>query len=402
MKVSLVIESDAGKGETILLRKARTILGKSAESDVRIPSKIVSRRHCSIEIGEDSVTLRDLGSKNGTYLNGKKIDDAAEVAAGDMIKIGPTVLKVLVESAPGAKTGGASTEDVLDKDVPAEKLAHDLTTDEQSYAEEIEEIKRPHVENAEEIEVEAVDEEIVAEAEEVPVAEAIEAEAVEVEADAEEGVKQIEVEAQPDEEVEFNSGFFLNIAECLVSAREAFLEHYRGSSIRTRSILKSLVKILGLDSNDAFLLDIAGLLYAAGKLLLPRALLNKTGPLTPEENRIIRKYPEAAVSFFKDAHLPRSVVEAMLAHRERYDGEGYPAGLRGEAIPKLARVLSIADALSAMTSSRPYRTSLSVSQALDEIEKGAGTQFDPDMARKAVEYFRLNMSELRNAATQNG
>ncbi len=392
MKVSLVIESGSGKGEVIALRKAQIIFGKSADTDVRIPSSIVSRRHCSLEITDSAVVLRDLGSKNGTFLNGKKISDAVEVSSGDLIKIGQTTFKAIVETAPEAEIDKVMDEEILEDDRPAAQLAHDLTTDERAYAEEIEKIKHHHRPDDESGEK---NEEGDNEKDEIPVAEAIEEEP------AEQAVAAELVEEDEGDEVEFNSGFFLNIAECLVSAREAFLEHYRGSSQRARNILKSLVRILGLNSDEAFLLDIAGLLYAAGKLLLPRALLNKTDPLTPEETRILHKYPEAAVSFFRDAHLPGKVVNAILSHRERYDGTGYPKGLRGEEIPKLARVLSIADALSAMTSSRPYRTSLSASQAIDEIEKGAGTQFDPKMARKIADYFRLNMNELRNAAVSN-
>ncbi len=365
MEVTLLVETGPNKGQEIALSKQAVVLGKSAECDIIVPSAIVSRRHCRISVEKDFLVLRDLRSKNGTFLNGKKVDEEAFLASGDKIRVGEVVFTVMIGPLHG-DTSAAEIAAIAEEE-PEEKQEEEAA----AAVKEAQEVR-----------------------EEIPVAEAVEEPPA-----AEEPVAGQVEEQEPEAPAAYTADFYWRVVECLVAAREEFFEHYRGSTRRTRNILAMLVGILDLSEKEAKLLDLAGLLYDVGKLLLPDAMFNKRGPLTPEERKIMQKHPQASVVFFKEAGLPGEVREAILAHHERYDGTGYPKQLKGDAIPKPARVLALADSLSAMTSSRPHRMSMSTAQALDEIERGAGTHFDPEMARRVADYCRLNMGELRRAVT---
>ena len=123
-----------------------------------------------------------------------------------------------------------------------------------------------------------------------------------------------------------------------------------------------------------------GLLHDVGKIGIPDSVINKPGKLTAEEYEIIKKHPETGVSILaKTEELPRMTIGAHW-HHERYDGGGYPDGLSGENIPQEARIIAVADAYDAMTSSRSYRGILSQAAVREEIEKCKGTQFDPVFA----------------------
>ena len=119
------------------------------------------------------------------------------------------------------------------------------------------------------------------------------------------------------------------------------------------------------------------------KLELPKAILRKAGPLTDDEWQKIQRHPELGYQMVRSAPFLREAGEIILCHHERYDGGGYPRGLKGGEIPLAARVFAIADAYDAMTSDRPYRKAGSHSAAVSEIKGSAGTQFDP----KVVEAF---------------
>ena len=366
MEVTLLIETGPDKGRKITLPKQAVVLGKSAECDIKVPSTIVSRRHCRISVEKDFVVLRDLRSKNGTFLNDRKVEEDVFLASGDKIRLGQVVFTVLI----GPLHGDTGAAEIVEEE-PEEKQKEEAA----AVVEEAQEVK-----------------------EEIPVAEAVEETSEPTRAAHPPEAAKAQVR-EPEAPAAYTADFYRRVVECIIAAREDFFEHYRDSTRRTRNILAMLVGILGLSEEEAKLLDLAGLLYDVGKLLLPDVVFNKRGPLTPEEKKVMQRHPQASAVFFKEAGLPGEVREAILAHHERYDGTGYPKQLKGEAIPKPARVLALADSLSAMTSSRPYRTSMSTSQALDEIERGAGTHFDPEMARRVTDYCRLNMGELRRAIT---
>ncbi len=132
-------------------------------------------------------------------------------------------------------------------------------------------------------------------------------------------------------------------------------------------------------------------LHDIGKVGIPEQVLGKPGPLTPAEWEIMRTHPVIGAQIVEPIGPLGEAVEIVRTHHEWFDGTGYPSGLRGDQIPLAARIFSIADSFDAMTSDRPYRRALPLDRALDEIEAGSGTQFDP----MAVEAF-LGLLEERD------
>ncbi len=126
-------------------------------------------------------------------------------------------------------------------------------------------------------------------------------------------------------------------------------------------------------------LGLAGKIHDVGKLHIPPGVLSKAGPLTEDERSLIKLHPLIGESMLRRFEHLRSVLPAVRSHHERWDGGGYPDGLRGEEIPLQARLLSLADSYDAMTGRRPYRASVSPKEALAEIAAQSGKQFDPHL-----------------------
>ena len=123
------------------------------------------------------------------------------------------------------------------------------------------------------------------------------------------------------------------------------------------------------------------LLHDCGKVGIPESVLNKPGPLTAAEWRVMRTHPLIGYQLVADIPFLRTAAMVVRCHHEMFDGTGYPAGLRGEEIPLAARVFSVVDAFDAMTADRPYRAALPLDAAVEELQKMAGTQFDPEVVR---------------------
>jgi HD-GYP domain-containing protein (c-di-GMP phosphodiesterase class II) len=119
------------------------------------------------------------------------------------------------------------------------------------------------------------------------------------------------------------------------------------------------------------------LLHDVGKVAVPDAILFKTGPLTEEEYALMARHPIIGAEILRHVTFLGEGIDVVRHHHERWDGSGYPEGLRGEEIPLPARLFSVADALDALTSDRPYRPAVGFAQARAVIRAGAGTQFDP-------------------------
>ena len=133
---------------------------------------------------------------------------------------------------------------------------------------------------------------------------------------------------------------------------------------------------------------LAALVHDVGKLTLPRALLDKPARLTAQETALMQQHPAAGAHLLRQVGVEEAVVTLVSHHHERWDGQGYPAGLAGLGIPRGARLIAIADAFAAMTTTRPYQTARSVSAALQELERGAGTQFDPWLVPACLTFLR--------------
>ncbi|MFO7299081.1 MAG: HD domain-containing phosphohydrolase [Actinomycetes bacterium] len=168
---------------------------------------------------------------------------------------------------------------------------------------------------------------------------------------------------------------------------EDVIEDLHGHVHRVSDLAVNLGTGLGLEGEDLKRLALAGVLHDVGKIHLDPGILGKPGPLTEEERELMRRHPELGFAMTRNRLDPK-VAEAILYHHERYDGNGYPFGLRGPEIPILSRVILVADAFDAMTSVRAYQPALPVEYAVDEIRRNSGTQFDPGV----VEVF-LDLAE---------
>jgi HD-GYP domain-containing protein (c-di-GMP phosphodiesterase class II) len=138
---------------------------------------------------------------------------------------------------------------------------------------------------------------------------------------------------------------------------------------------------MGLPSDQLSALGRAALLHDIGKIGVEDRVLRKPGPLTKREVIAMRAHPVIGYEMLKGLHFLESSLSGIRHHHEHWDGSGYPDGLKGEHIPAAVRILTVADALDALTSDRPYRTAMSFSAAVATIEAGAGIQFDPAVIR---------------------
>jgi HD-GYP domain-containing protein (c-di-GMP phosphodiesterase class II) len=154
----------------------------------------------------------------------------------------------------------------------------------------------------------------------------------------------------------------------------------QGHGARVAALAEPVARALGWDAERLAELRFGARLHDIGKVALRREVLYKPGPLTDEERDEIRNHPAAGAALVLPLGNARHALPYVLFHHERWDGGGYPSGLRGHAIPLEARVLAVADAFDAMVSTRPYRHALPVERALGEVRACAGTQFDPDVA----------------------
>jgi HD-GYP domain-containing protein (c-di-GMP phosphodiesterase class II) len=158
-----------------------------------------------------------------------------------------------------------------------------------------------------------------------------------------------------------------------------------GHGARVAALAEPVALQLGWDRDRIRNLRWAAPLHDVGKVKVRPQLLGKAGPLTLEEVAEIRRHPSAGAQLVLPLRRFRDALPYVLFHHERWDGDGYPAGLSGRRIPLEARILAIADAFDAMISPRPYRFALTHEHALAEVAAGAGTQFDPVAAELFVD-----------------
>jgi HD-GYP domain-containing protein (c-di-GMP phosphodiesterase class II) len=161
----------------------------------------------------------------------------------------------------------------------------------------------------------------------------------------------------------------------------------RGHGARVTAFAEPVAERLGWGSAQLARLRYAAPLHDIGKVVVDAGVLLKVGPLTLRELAEIRRHPTAGADIVMPIRSARTALPYVLFHHERWDGRGYPCGLRGEAIPIGARLLAVADAFDAMISPRPYRHVLGYERALAEIGACAGTQFDPVLAELFVEVW---------------
>ena len=166
-----------------------------------------------------------------------------------------------------------------------------------------------------------------------------------------------------------------------IDAKDHYTYHH---SLNVALYASILATGAGLSEEAILMVYEAAVLHDIGKISIPEAILNKNGRLSDQEYGIIKGHVNNSIEMIR--HLPAMdhLVPAVLAHHERWDGNGYPRGIAGEEIPIAGRCLAIADAFDAMTSDRPYHKGISLEAAVAQVEKNAGTQFDPELAKLFV------------------
>jgi putative nucleotidyltransferase with HDIG domain len=172
--------------------------------------------------------------------------------------------------------------------------------------------------------------------------------------------------------------------QALSNALQAKDTYTGGHSERVAHFAMMLAENMGLSLPQRQMLWTAAILHDLGKIGTPEDILNKPSLLTGEEWQIIRNHPSIGAEIVRSVPALQDISSIILYHHERFDGTGYPAGLIGQQIPLGARILSVADALEAMTSNRPYRKISTTEKILEELSAGAGTQFDPQIVEFAV------------------
>lgn len=157
--------------------------------------------------------------------------------------------------------------------------------------------------------------------------------------------------------------------------------HTSQHSTRVTNFSMAVANIINLSEEEKDVLYIAASLHDIGKVGIPDSILLKKDKLTDEEFMIIKKHPDIGADILKQLPPMARETEIIRYHHERFDGRGYPAGISGQEIPLLSRIITIADSYDAMTSDRPYRNGLSVDKAIEEIIRCTGNQFDPELAQ---------------------
>ena len=185
--------------------------------------------------------------------------------------------------------------------------------------------------------------------------------------------------------------FVVNMVKSLVFAIEANDRYTRGHSERVSKICMLIAARLNLDEEERNALRWASILHDVGKIGIPEQILTKPGCLTDEEYRVIQEHPEKGYKILKPLEQLSNSLTAILHHHERFDGLGYPDKLKGEEVPKLARIIAVADTFDAINSDRAYRPAKSADDTMIIIQEIAGTQLDPELVRTFEEIYDTPM-----------
>jgi HD-GYP domain-containing protein (c-di-GMP phosphodiesterase class II) len=171
-----------------------------------------------------------------------------------------------------------------------------------------------------------------------------------------------------------------------------------GHQRRVADLARGIATKIGLSENQINGIRIAGSIHDLGKTCVPADILSKPGRLTEHEFGIIKAHPEVGYDILKNIEFPWPIAQTILQHHERLDGSGYPVGLKGKNIIVEARIVAVSDVVEAMSSHRPYRPALGIDMALDEIQKGRGTAYDPDAVDACISLFKTDHFKFRPAS----
>lgn len=177
---------------------------------------------------------------------------------------------------------------------------------------------------------------------------------------------------------------FYKTIRAISNALDTKDSYTNGHSLRVTLYSMILAKELNLSPEFAEEIEIAGLLHDIGKIAMPKSILCKNGKLTDDEFLVMKSHPVRGEKIVINIKKLQKISEWVKAHHEKWDGNGYPDGLKGEEIPLPGRIIALADTYDAMTSTRPYRVALSHETAISEIKRCSGTQFDPKLAEMFI------------------
>ena len=194
-----------------------------------------------------------------------------------------------------------------------------------------------------------------------------------------ENAKKREIEFYKEEQEKMET-MLEETSEALATAIDAKDVYTHGHSSRVADYSRMIAERAGLPEDECDRIFLAGLLHDVGKIGINDSIINKPGKLTDEEFEEIKSHPVKGNLILSNIHQAPFLSEGAHYHHERYDGKGYPEGISGEDIPRLARIIAVADAYDAMTSKRSYRNPLPQEVVREELVKGTGTQFDPEFS----------------------
>ena len=177
---------------------------------------------------------------------------------------------------------------------------------------------------------------------------------------------------------------YFETVNVLIRAIEANDPYTCGHSLRVSIYAESIARELALPQGKIDLIKSAAMLHDIGKIGIDKSILNKTGKLEKEEFETIKSHPDIGATIISDLSYLTNITDIIRHHHERNDGKGYPDGLTHDNIPLETSILTIADSFDAMTTNRPYRNSLDLEVALNEIKENAGSQFNPDIVNEAI------------------
>ena len=190
-----------------------------------------------------------------------------------------------------------------------------------------------------------------------------------------------------------------DLITCLISVEEAKDSYTAHHSERVKAYTELLSRFLGLSEASVSLITHAAHLHDIGKMGISDNVLGKPGKLTDDEFSIIKQHPIIGAKILMQSNYTHELVQIVLHHHERFDGRGYPEGLKGEDIPIGARIIAIADSIDAMTSKRVYRDAMSLDYCRKEIEKNLGVMYDPAIGRVALEHWDKIVDTLMKMQT---
>jgi len=179
----------------------------------------------------------------------------------------------------------------------------------------------------------------------------------------------------------------------IVEARDPYTQ---GHEVRVARLAKLIAEVMGLDEKEVAGIEMSGLVHDIGKLGVPAEILTRPGHLSDVEFALIKEHSEAGYKILKEIDFPWPVAEIVLSHHERWDGSGYPHGLKGDEIPLASRVLMVADVVEAMASHRPYRPALGLKAAVAELTEHS-EKYDPDVVRAFMVLYESGRVEFQNA-----